>query len=303
MERLRNIVIVVCCLTIQTVTNVYAQPTTVAMIGDLQRTGFIEFFREDNEAEREALMNKLTSECVQAAVLLGDLTFWGASSSEWKYFDRLIQPLCNYEVQLFPVMGNHEYFLDFDITMGNLNQRFPWFKQTWYSQVIDSVGYIILNSNTENLGQAAMREQYGWYLRTIRNMEAADSIHFVVVCSHHPPYTNSELVEPEETLEKYFVKEFVRLKKSSFWFSGHCHSYERFVINDKQFVVSGGGGGPRQHLLCGDDAIFKDEYACDAIRDFHYCLLQRNGSILTMRMVPLNQSGTVLSDAVSVKGS
>jgi len=266
---------------------------TVALIGDLQHKGIIEFFREDNSVGEKKLIEQLSKEPIEHAMLLGDLTFWGFSVFEWAEYDEVMSPLTEKNVSLFPVLGNHEYFVSLQWCNPFLKKRFPWWDQSWYTKVIDSVAYVMLNTNSSDIDFATMKEQYRWYLTTMRDLDRADSVSFIVVCGHHPPYTNSTTVEPEDIFEKYFVPRFKKSRKGAFWFSGHCHGYERFISDGKNFIVSGGGGGPRQEIATGSSATFDDQYDGPSIRPLHYCLLQRNGYSLTMNMVPLKEAVTM----------
>lgn len=51
--------------------------------------------------------------------------------------------------------------------------------------------------------------------------------------------------------------------------SGHAHAYEHFVEQGVQFVVSGGGGGPRVKLREGSRAR-EDRFEGPSPRPFHY---------------------------------
>lgn len=271
----------------------------IAFMGDTQRTGHIEFFRRDYEDDRQAIARQLASDDVDALVILGDMTFWGALPSDWRYFDALMKPIRAKNIPMYPVMGNHEYFIDGAQTLQNIKTRFVGFSNTWYSAVVDSVGIIVLNTNHSDIGNDAMNEQYRWFKSKIADWDKDPAIQFVIVSGHHPPFTNSSVVDPDLVLSKYFVPIFTNASKTSFWFSGHCHGYERFTVQGKSFIVSGGGGGPLQAIACGSDKKFADEYNGDVHRPFHYCVLERSGKMLSVHMVPLAKSMAV-ADSVSI---
>lgn len=275
------------------------QGARIAFIGDTQRTGHIEFFRRDYEQDRQAIARQLANDDIDALVILGDLTFWGVLPSDWSYFDALMKPIRAKNIPMYPVMGNHEYFVNGASSLKHITSRFVGYSKTWYSAVVDSVGIIVLNSNHSRIGNESVNEQYRWFKKTIADWEKDPAIRFVVVSGHHPPYTNSTIVDPDTVLSRYFVPVFTKASKTAFWFSGHCHGYERFSVQGKTFIVSGGGGGPLQSVTCGADRKFADEYNGDVHRPFHYCVLERSGEILTLRMIPLAKS-IAAADSVSV---
>jgi predicted phosphodiesterase len=58
-------------------------------------------------------------------------------------------------------------------------------------------------------------------------------------------------VHPNPKVKTFYADPFIEYSKASFFFSGHSHSYERFQIDGKFFIVSGGGGGPRHKVYGG----------------------------------------------------
>ncbi|MER3329272.1 MAG: hypothetical protein RIF34_06810, partial [Candidatus Kapaibacterium sp.] len=76
----------------------------------------------------------------------------------------------------------------------------------------------------------------------------------------------------DEFVKENFVDSFNNSKKANLFVSGHCHNYEHLLIDEKHFVISGGGGGPRRSIdLEGDYkdiTIGKDKD--ESIRDFHF---------------------------------
>ncbi len=272
----------------------------VGVIGDTQRTGIIEVWRERNDLQREGLMGQLNSAHPDALLILGDMVFYGSSSADWEYFDDLMKPIRRSGIPVYPLLGNHEYFGDDDDMLHSVRERFPTFDSTWYSLVIDSVAYVMLNTNYRDIGMKEMGRQHSWYMRTMHRYENADSVMFIVVCGHHPPYTNSTVVDDEDILQSYFVPAYMLSKKGAVWFTGHCHAYEHFYKGLKHFVVSGGGGGPRQRVLTGMYQQHIDMYEGGMVRPFHYCLVQRREKTLYVKMVPLLTKAHTPADSFAV---
>src|SRR5438132_4853891 len=57
------------------------------LVGDTQRTSLLEFWREQNEAARRAVLNKIAEEEPAFLVILGDLVFQGDDERHWGWFD------------------------------------------------------------------------------------------------------------------------------------------------------------------------------------------------------------------------
>jgi hypothetical protein len=272
----------------------------VAVIGDMQRTGVVEVWRERNEKQQAALLRQLGRERPDVLISLGDHVFWGPSNADWAYFDKVMTPIREQHIPVLPILGNHDYFGSDEEMLDHVRRRFPAFDSTYYSVVIDSVAYVMLNTNTSDIGMKNMAAQHRWFLLTMYRLDRDPGVQFIVVCGHHPPFTNSTIVWDDELLQSYFVPAFTLSKKGAIWFSGHCHAYEHFYIDAKHFVVSGGGGGPRQRLLTEQYAQYPDHYDGPMVRPFHYCIVQRMDSILTFTMQPLLPS-SVQRDSFAIK--
>jgi hypothetical protein len=88
-------------------------PTTsgrVAVIADLQRTSYLEFWRESNDPERAALVQALAAARPDAVFVIGDLVFDGGSARHWADLDALMAPVRDAGIPVFAAFGNHEYW-------------------------------------------------------------------------------------------------------------------------------------------------------------------------------------------------
>ncbi|NQW29824.1 MAG: metallophosphoesterase [Ignavibacteria bacterium] len=276
-------------------------PLKIAVIGDLQQTSFLETWRERNNRPQIRQIQLLAATNPDLVVTLGDNVFWGSSDDDWAYFDRLLIPLRKRGIPIMPVLGNHEYFGSISDMYNQIQQRFPLYKSLWYYQIVDSIGFVMINTNFSDLGGKVMAEQRGWFVQTMRKLDRNTAVQYIVVCGHHPPFTNSVIVDDDEILQSYFLPIYMQSVKGAIWFSGHCHAYERFSKGGKQFIVSGGGGGPRQNLVTGILEQHKDQYAGSDIRPMHYCTLQRTASALVMEMVPLQYREEYLADTLRIE--
>ncbi len=294
MKLLFGIVILLCCrLSLAQDIPDYSKPgfisdtsTSFILAGDVQlQDPILECYKENNVKAVEALFKRMAYERPGFVVLLGDLTFSGRSETLWQRFDLLAAPLRDSIIPVFPVMGNHEYF-----GMGGVGEiyrqyvpRFPQIRtHLWYMIVWQGIGIVVLNSNFSNLSDTARREQSAWYAHTLTQLEADPSIHGIIVCCHHPPYTNSTVVHDDLKVRSAFADPFSKTGKGILFITGHCHSYEHFVIEGKTFLVSG-GGGPRQQLGPPGDPVKVDKSPIQtSLRPHHFCRVVREGKKLDL---------------------
>jgi hypothetical protein len=94
-------------------------------------------------------------------------------------------------------------------------------------------------------------------------------------------------------MEQVIVPPLLRAKKTLGLFTGHVHSYERFVREGKMFVVSGGGGGPRARLAEGKDRRHPDDlFVGPPIRSFHFTVYTVTGTGIAAEVMGLPKGGT-----------
>jgi Icc-related predicted phosphoesterase len=249
------------------------------LIGDTQRTGWVEstfLFRESNDSVQFELFRAISNLEKEPAFIvhLGDMVFDGADNEDWIYFDNSTLPVRSKSIPIVPVLGNHEYFGDEKNSMLNISNRFTDLKDsTWRSFKFKNVGFILLNSNTE-LSEEVYERQKQWYKKEIDRLDQDNEIKHIIVVTHQPPFTNGTGIGfgDDEFVKENFVDSFNKSKKAKMFISGHCHNYEHLLIDNKHYIISGGGGGPRRSIdLEGnykDITIGKDKDK--SVRDFHF---------------------------------
>ncbi len=266
----------------------------VVLVGDTQRTMFSERFllREQNDAAREAVMRAIAGADPRVLVILGDVVAKGGDEGAWKTFDRVAAPLRERAIPLAAARGNHEYFGDRRTMTAAFAARFAPNGGTGRGVIRSGpIAVVLFDSNFERLGDEAAREQEAWYRAELERLDRDDSVRFIVVCDHHPPFTNSKVVSPSPEVEKRFIPAYLTTSKAVLFASGHCHSYEHFREQGKDFVVTGGGGGPRQRLdLHPRKGRPADLFSGAAVRPFNYCRLDVEGDRLAVTMVCLDAS-------------
>ncbi len=285
-------------------------PVVVGIIGDTQQTlqGEIALGREVNDAERDVILAGLGSETLDAVVHVGDLVGLGNSAEHWQQFDEFFAPVFATGAPVFPVLGNHEYcgsdigcarrHIEHDISLDPVWERFPAMeRRTWYTQRIGDVALILLDTNLWEYGvdldaadpsttSTEFMRQVDWFHDRLDEFDADPNISAVVVAGHHPMFSNADFIYDDNPLVPVLETEDLAFLRESFlsgmlsaakvrlYVSGHAHGFEHFREGDVDFVVTGGGGGPRPDYLAPEDAEYEDLFATSVEpRPFNYVLL------------------------------
>jgi len=254
------------------------QPRRLMIIGDLQPTTWFEeklLRRSQNDSVRDRMIERVVNEDPDLLLLLGDQVGVGEREDEWVKFDSLMAPICRHDIPTYAIMGNHDYGLLGSSGIEHCALRFPRVAVLPSLVLLaDSVALVVVDSNLETLPDRLREHQEKRYREILKRLDRSPSIRGVIVASHHPPYTNADLpINP--AVRETFVPPFMEAKKTLLFLSGHIHSYERFEIDGKTFVVSGGGGGPRRKV---DTSAARphttDQYRRGIWRYHHYVDLQ-----------------------------
>ena len=266
----------------------------VALVGDLQRTTVWELMigREQNDAERVKIIKNIAYENPGALILLGDMVSNGSDVNEWIYFKNLLEPVIKKNIPIIPVLGNHEYWGNDSAALYNAGQVFPVLqKKHWYFITYGNIVFIILDSNKDNLTGNEWSEQIKWLENKLKYYDSDSSVKGIILCFHHPPFTNSIVTGDNINVQEAFVQPFLNSKKTIVVINGHAHTYERFLKNGKMFVVSGGGGGPRVLLKTGAN-IHNDLVNLPSPRPFNYLLLYQESAGITIVVKGLNKGSS-----------
>lgn len=264
-----------------------------AVVSDLQRTSWLEFWRESNDAERAVLVGAIPEAHPALVAILGDLVFDGSSAARWAELDALCAPIRDAGIPAFGALGNHEYWGGTS-GPGRFFERFPHLQNKhYYAVAYGPVRLVFLDSNIDEMLPAAWEEQRVWYEKALADFDADPEVRGVLVLVHHPPYTNSTVTADEPQVQRTVVPPLLRAKKTLGLISGHVHNYERFLRDGKMFVVSGGGGGPRARLAEGSDRRHPDDlFTGPPIRSFHFTVFTVTAGGLAAEVMGLPKRGT-----------
>ena len=303
---------------------------TFAIVGDTQRTSFWEcaIGREVNDEETQSLIREITNTPAKFLVFLGDMVFDGGNEKHWQYFDWTMMPLRESKTSILPVLGNHEYWGNRAAAKNFVEERFPNIRNsTWYSKQNGPLGMIFVNSNHKEMSKSMWDDQMNWLTLLLTEWDLNSDIKGYLLFAHHPPYTNSVVVSSDTKVRNDIVKRFCETRKSLAMITGHAHGYERFEnvkepfscsnkskfnfsltnqnisgrrVQSVQFIVSGGGGGPRPNGLRKD---YKDSYTENSPRPFNFLLINPsiNGIKITVYGLRKNETRTHELEKIGLK--
>lgn len=265
-------------------------PTTVAIVGDVQRTGLLEMSllgRTQNDREREAILAAIAAESPDMLLMLGDQVVLGDDDDGWVYFDTIMDPIHAASIPVRAMLGNHDYEgRSHTRCIEQFCERFPHQRDRKHGLInLGGIALLTIDSNFEHLTSAEAERQEDEYRDLLAKLDADPAVRGVIVASHHPPYTNSDLAAGADLkrVRETFAKPFLAAKKTCLYLSGHVHSYERFIVGEKTFVVSGGGGGPRREVdISAGRPYTNDAYRKDRVRPFHYLMMNIHHDKITV---------------------
>lgn len=293
----------ICSLIFSLVFNLsFAQKRKIlAFTSDTQQPMTIEkiFLKSDhNEKATKMIFEDVTALKPAGMFILGDVVSVGYKNRKWKSVDKYIAELKKDSIPVYATLGNHEVMFIASKGIKQFRSRFPMFKPEGYMVVIDSVAVVLLNSNFDKMKTAEIKAQDTWYTETLNKLDADPAIRAVIVGCHHSPYTNSTIVKPSLQVQLKFVKQFIASKKATLFLSGHSHNFERFKVQDKDFLVIGGGGGLHQPL---NSTFVTPDIEPNYKPSFHYLQVAREGSKLNILSRQLKTDFTSFTDGITFK--
>ena len=265
----------------------------MAFVSDTQAPMFVEklWLRAfKNRLATRLLFEDIRDKKPRQLFLLGDIVNLGYSSRQWKPIDGYLKNIQEAGIGMHAIMGNHEVMGQPKKGEAMFQQRFPGHSRTGYSIVDNGMAVVLLNSNFGQLSAAEEKKQVAWLQRSLEEFDADPSIQFVITCCHHSPFTNSRIVKSSVEVQRKFLPHFFAAKKTQLVLSGHCHAFEHFLVENKDFMVIGGGGGLRQPLRSGIGSL--SDLAEEYKPMFHYVLLYPAGDHLKLSSWHINKEFT-----------
>ncbi|MEO8173156.1 MAG: metallophosphoesterase [Sediminibacterium sp.] len=266
----------------------------IALVSDTQQPLAIErIFRrgEKNTLATKKILEDIIDRIPRAVFMLGDVVSVGYKEKKWPVIDTFLAQSRSLGISVSAILGNHELFTSSTRGEAAFNKRFPDQVNTGYYKLVDSICFVMLNSNFGKLAAGQEQKQRDFYAATMQQMEADPGVKLIVVACHHSPYSNSKIVKSNPKVQEQFVPLFVSTSKAKLFVSGHSHAFEHFKIKGKDFLTIGGGGGAYQPMSTGKTRLetLSDKYH----PRFHYILLKRKGDqvVIISRQLKTDFSG------------
>jgi hypothetical protein len=252
-----------------------AKRPVIAFASDTQQPMQVEkLLRKSNHNQKatEMIFKDVVNVHPASFFILGDVVSLGYKNNKWTAIDTYIKQCTKDSIPVYATLGNHEVMFNAKKGTANFRSRFPMYNPAGYTEIVDSVAVVLLNSNFANMTTAEILAQDNWYNNIIKKFEKDDAIKFIIVGCHHSPYTNSKIVKPSMAVRQNFLPAFINSKKCVLFLSGHSHNFERFNIKGKYFLVIGGGGGLHQPLYTSE---VSHDLSADYKPMFHYLVVRR----------------------------
>ena len=201
--------------------------------------------------------------------------------------------------RFFPALGNHEwYHLDSSDIYLDFFYLTPYSgtsgNERYYDFVWENVHFFILSPYGNGLTEYTFPRHgnYGEPDGVVQNslqaqwlqtqLENADSSHWKVVITHHPPFSSSNEHGSEPAVQWPF-KDW----GADMILSGHDHTYERLIVNDLVYFVNGLGGGDIYNFgnpVTGSQFRYNADYGAmlfEVYNDSIICkFINRSGSVI-----------------------
>ena len=262
-------------------------PNKIYFISDCQQPMKIETMRLSpyrNEEARDSLFSDIIRQNPPYLFFLGDITSAGSNKKSWIPIDSFLHRLSRQHTIVNAIPGNHEYYKCSRKGITNFSKRFPQNSLLGYCVTIDSMAFVMLNSNFHKLTSGQIMQQQQWYNKKMDSLDASHGVKVIIVCLHHAPFTNSTIVSPSKPVSETILPRFISSPKARLFMSGHSHNLEYFKnYPNKHFLVIGGGGGLIQPLRLPDKSLYTDLIPQNNKPLYFYVTIARNGDIINLQ--------------------
>jgi Icc-related predicted phosphoesterase len=263
--------------------NVYSQSNEpdstlheIDLVSDTQAPmGIEEIFLKSNHntlATRK-IFQDITQRKPKELLILGDVVSLGYKEKKWKDMDGYLENARTRGIPVTSLLGNHDVMFYPKDGETAFKKRFSDEINTGFTKIIDSIGFVLLNSNFKTLSTEQLLVQQEFYTKTLAQMDADSAVKIIIITCHHAPYSNSKVVGSNKQVQERLVPAFIQSKKAKLFITGHAHDFEHFVVTGKNFLTIGGGGGLHQPLNKGSDRLPSLSFGYDP--EFHYVLMRR----------------------------
>ncbi len=210
----------------------------------------------------------------------GDIVVSGNAPGQYtkQYFKPLSALSSN--IPTMVVAGNHEaespYFYQYlKLDDQSAIPEIPALNEkVWQLQVGNSL-FIGLNTNIiTDFGET----EANWLDARLNSAEQDASIDFVFVFFHHPPFSELWIVGGTDYVRNRLLPVMKKYTKVQEIHYGHTHGFERGTITsdtpggDFRMICGGGGGGPLDPWVAGENQDYNDIHVC--ISNYFFQILE-----------------------------
>ncbi len=225
-----------------------SSPVKIVAYGDTRFTDPANL-RSTNPKVRRWLVEKIASENPDAIVINGDLPLAGDAANDYAVYKTETQIWRDRHLHVFQTLGNHEFHGNAQQSLDNWWNAFPEMRnRRWYAAQIGARVYVMaIDSDTSLLPGS---DQDRWIRQQVGALPS--TVDFLLITMHHPPVADIQThievdhnPRPNEIALRDLLSEMAPKMHARILVSaGHIHNYERNVVNDVTYLVSGGGGAP-----------------------------------------------------------
>jgi len=247
----------------------YTEPFTFVAYGDTRT----------NDVHRGMVVSRIIEINPDLVFNTGDLVENGEYPDLWRKWFTTNQVLLE-DTPFFVALGNHEQ----NATIYFNYWHFPGNEQ-WYSINYGNAHFICLNTETNLYG-----DQRTWLETDL--IAASDSAVWIFVFFHRPPYSSGDHgsdISVRQAWCSLFETYGVDIV-----FNGHDHNYERSLINDVYYIVTGGGGAPLRAVGSSSWTIYSES-------TLHCNNITIEDSLLTLAAI--KPDGTIFDSFSIYKGT
>jgi hypothetical protein len=250
-----------------------SSPATIIAYGDTRFTDPTNV-RSTNPKVRRWLVEKIASEKPVAIVINGDLPLTGDVTNDYAVYKSETEIWRDQHIHVFQTLGNHEFHGDAQQSLENWWNAFPDMRnRRWYAAQIGSRVYVMaIDSDTSLLPGS---DQDRWIRQQLSALPS--TVDFLLITMHHPPVADIQThitvdhnPRPNEIALRDLLSEMApKMHARVIVSAGHIHNYERNIVNDVTYLVSGGGGATPYYVERTKD----DQYQSIMFPNYHYVKL------------------------------
>jgi 3',5'-cyclic AMP phosphodiesterase CpdA len=254
---------------------------------------------------RQAMVAAINKARPALISITGDIVYTGSEVSDWKIWDAETAAWQQNHIPIYPALGNHDLKGGEDEALANYFARFPQLeKSRYYSVRFGNCLMLVLDSSQDETSGA----QGEWLQQQLDRVP--DSVSFVFVILHHPPYTSSSDDKQfggghsargkEQALAQVLEARQQKLRARIIVLTGHVHNYEHHQHGGIDYVVTGGGGAHPYGIARKRTDLFQSDEV-----NYHYLLIDISAdrAVVTMNRLDVSNGQETWSqpDTVTVK--